>query len=103
MVDCGRSAAGHTQHMRIGSLHSLGRYDCLFVSPHAGDATLSCIGRMLWERDRGLRVLVLTVFAGADAREDSEALDRLGFDEMRLELPPAPGRQRSYASFASVL
>jgi len=90
--------------MRIGSLHSLGRYDCLFVSPHAGDALLSCIGRMLWERDRGMRVLVLVVFAGqSDGGHSDEALDRLGFDEMRLDLPSAPRRQDSYSSFAAVL
>ena len=89
--------------MRIGSIHSLGRYDCLFVSPHPGDVTLSCIGRMLWERDRGLRVLVLTVFAVGEANDDGEALDRLGIDEMRLDIPAAPRRHDSYASFASVL
>ena len=89
--------------MRIGSLHSLGRYDCLFVSSHPGDATLSCIGRMLWEQSRGMRVLVLVVFAGSEAREDSEALDRLGIDEMRLDEPGAPRRHGEYASFAAVL
>jgi hypothetical protein len=90
--------------MRIGSLHSLGRYDCLFVSPHAGDSLLSCIGRMLWERNRGMRVLVLVVFAGhSDDSHADEALDRLGFDEMRLDVPAAPRRHETYSSFAAVL
>jgi hypothetical protein len=87
--------------LRIGSIHSLGRYDCLFVSPHAGDAILSCLGRMLWEQGRGLRVLVLTVFAGEDRSDD--LLDRLGVDEMCLDIPAAPRRHESYASLASLL
>ena len=99
---CLSLTAGHI-NMRIGSIHSLGRYDCLFVAPHAGDATLSCIGRMLWERDRGMRVLVLGVFAGGEAREESEFLDMLGFDEMRLEIPAAPRRHDSYSSFGAIL
>jgi LmbE family N-acetylglucosaminyl deacetylase len=89
--------------MKIGSVPSLGRYDCLFVSPHPGDATLSCIGRMLWERNRGLRVLVLVVFGGSEAREDSDALDRLGIDEMRFDIPGAPRRHDLYGSFDAVL
>ena len=89
--------------MKIGSLHSLGRYDCLFVSPHPGDVTLSCMGRMLWERNRGLRALVLVVFAGNESKEDSDLLDRFGFDEMRLDVPAAPRRQELYTSFDAVL
>jgi hypothetical protein len=48
-------------------------------------------------------VLVLVVFAGSEAPEDSAALDHLGIDEMRLDEPGAPRRHDDYASFAAVL
>jgi LmbE family N-acetylglucosaminyl deacetylase len=95
--------------VRVNSLQSLGRYDCLFVSPHTDDATLSCVGRMLWERDRGQRVLAVVVFADgtaagpSGASGESHALDRLGLDELRLELPAAPTRNPAYGSFAALL
>lgn len=48
----------------------LGRYDSLFIAPHAGDALLSCPGRIYSEAERGRRVLVLALFdrPGADAQ-----------------------------------
>jgi hypothetical protein len=59
---------------------------------------------MLWERDRGQRVLVLVVFSGSEgpARE-ATSLDRMGIDEFHLDLPPAPRRNPEYGSFAAVL
>jgi LmbE family N-acetylglucosaminyl deacetylase len=90
--------------VRVDNFQNLGRYDCLFVSPHTDDATLSCVGRMLWERDRGQRVLAVVVFAdGGGTSGESHALERLGIDELRLELPSAPTRNPAYGSFAAVL
>jgi LmbE family N-acetylglucosaminyl deacetylase len=91
--------------VRVDNVHSLARYDCLFISPHTDDATLSCVGRMLWERNRGQRVLVVVVFAEGPTRGagESHALEGLGIDELRLELPSAPTRDPAYGSFAAVL
>jgi LmbE family N-acetylglucosaminyl deacetylase len=90
--------------VRVHSIQALGRYDCLFISPHADDVLLSCSGRMLWERDRGQRVLAVVIFATASsASRDGSDLDRLGIDELRLELPAAPSRNPSYGSLAALL
>src|SRR4051794_30688510 len=77
-----------THTLRVHSITALGRYDCLFISPHADDILLSCTGRMLWERDRGQRVLAVVVFAATTTNaNDLAALDRLGIDELRLDMP----------------
>src|SRR5437763_1268823 len=57
---------------------------------------------MLWERDRGQRVLVVVVFAGP-AGDASDLLERIGIDELRLDTPPAPRRAPDYATLAAVL
>jgi LmbE family N-acetylglucosaminyl deacetylase len=87
--------------VKITSVQELARYDCLFVSPHAGDAELSCVGRMSWEKDRGQTVLAVVAFGSPSA--ESETLARLGVDEIRLGLPAAPYRDPAYESFAMVL
>jgi LmbE family N-acetylglucosaminyl deacetylase len=94
-----------THNVRLDNIQALGRYDGLFVSPHTDDATLSCVGRMLWEKNRGQRVLAVVVFADGSAGNTTEShnLDRLGIDELRLELPAAPRRNPAYGSFAAVL
>jgi LmbE family N-acetylglucosaminyl deacetylase len=38
------------------------RYDAIYISPHMDDAGYSCGGRILQQRQRGLRVLVVTLF-----------------------------------------
>src|SRR6266571_3854722 len=79
------------------------RYDCLFVSPHADDVALSCPGRLLWERDRGSRCLVLALFESADvSSEVATALRRLGVDYLAAGLPPARRRLAADAPFGEV-
>lgn len=94
-----------THNVRVHSIQGLGRYDCLFISPHTDDVTLSCAGRMLWERDRGQRVLAVVVFSGASGQpaEGSTTLDQLGIDELLLNEPAAPSRNAAYASLAALL
>ncbi len=59
----------------------LGRYDSLFVAPHADDVMLACPARVCSEVERGRHVLVLGLFgkSGADARA-AEAVSTLGAD-----------------------
>jgi LmbE family N-acetylglucosaminyl deacetylase len=79
------------------------RYDCLFVSPHADDVALSCPGRLLWERDRGSRCLVLALFESPDvSTEVATALRRLGVDYLAAGLPPARRRLAADAPFGEV-
>lgn len=82
--------------MRISSVPDLDRYDCLYVAPHAHDAALSCAGRLLWEAQRGLRVLQLTLF---DAGVGPRAADVLPADHLLLGLPDARHRVPAQASF----
>ena len=80
---------------------SPGPYEVLYVSPHEDDVLVSCPGRMLSERAQGLRVLVVIVF-GSAGRGDGPApssLEKLGFDVLRLGLPPAHERNAFYNSY----
>jgi LmbE family N-acetylglucosaminyl deacetylase len=57
----------------------LGRYDSLFIAPHADDVLLACPARVLNEVERGRRVLVLALFAAEDAdSRPAEAAAMLG-------------------------
>jgi len=89
-----------------GSVADIDRYDCLYISPHAGDAPLSCAARMRSELGRELRVLVVTLFdppaapsrlAGALVSEGAAA------DHVSLGLPEASHRDPSHGSFRSAL
>lgn len=62
--------------MALVPLADLGRYDALYVSPHADDAALSCAGRLLGERARGQRVLVLLLFESEAGPAVTELLAR---------------------------
>lgn len=100
-------------------------YQHLYVSPHLDDVALSCAGRILRDRARGERVLVVTVFAGLPApdaaltafarfqhrrwgdevrpyqrrrREDARAMGRLGVDYLWLDFPDAIYRDALYTS-----
>ncbi len=78
-------------------------YDCLFISPHADDVALSCPGRLLWERDRGLRCLVLALFESPDpSSEVGAALAERGLDYLAAGLPPARRRLAEDAPFGRV-
>jgi hypothetical protein len=81
---------------------NLGAYQALYVSPHEDEVLLSCPGRMLSERAQGLRVLVVIPFSRAGDGEPGNgegALEKLGFDALRLGLPPAPERNGFYNSY----
>jgi LmbE family N-acetylglucosaminyl deacetylase len=79
------------------------RYDCLFVSPHADDVVLSCPGRLLWERDRGSRCLVLALFESPEGSpETAKAFRDLGLDYVEAGLPPARRRLAGDASFGEI-
>jgi hypothetical protein len=42
-----------------------GAFESLYVSPRAGVAVRSCAGRLAWEREHGLRALVVVLFGDA--------------------------------------
>jgi LmbE family N-acetylglucosaminyl deacetylase len=85
--------------VRSPSLADTGRYDCIYVSPHAHDVPVSCAARILWEAGKGLRILVVTTC-------DSGAAPRtpvgLPVDHLRLGLRDATRRDPSHASFRSI-
>jgi len=79
------------------------RYDCLFISPHADDVALSCPGRLLWERDRGSRCLVLALFESPDtSSEVVAALRDRGLDYLAAGLPPVRRRFKEDTPFGQV-
>ena len=86
--------------MALVPLADLGRYDALYVSPHADDAALSCAGRLLGERARGQRVLVLLLFESETGPAVTELLAR-GADVALAGLAPA-ARRRAGAPFRSI-
>ncbi len=64
--------------------------DALYVSARAGEADLACPARMQSERERGLRVLVVTLFDSAPERGD----------ELFLGLPSAKDRYPAHDPWA---
>lgn len=88
--------------MTVARLDELTRYDCLFVSPHADDIAFSTPARLLWEVQRGQRVLVLALFERPDgATAGAAAAEQLGADFVAAGLDPAPHRV-SGASFGTL-
>lgn len=86
-------------------LEALGRYDCLYISPHRDDAALACAGRMLSERGRNLSVLVVALFedAGGGRRSGGEAVhERLEADCLEAGIPHARRRDPSDGSYRSL-
>jgi LmbE family N-acetylglucosaminyl deacetylase len=86
--------------MTLVSLPELGRYDALYLSPHADDAALACAGRMLGESARGERGLVI-VFFDPDPGGVAEALHERGVDVCAVGLVPGAGR-RAEARYRSL-
>jgi LmbE family N-acetylglucosaminyl deacetylase len=79
--------------MTVASLDALGRYDCLFVSPHADDVAFSSPARLSWEVKRGQRVLVLALFETPDSPSSgAAAIEALGADFAAAGLAPARPR-----------
>ncbi|HSB62232.1 MAG TPA: PIG-L family deacetylase, partial [Vicinamibacteria bacterium] len=85
----------------LAPLH--GRYDCLFVSPHADDVLVSCAGRLRFERDRGSTCLLLALFEPAEGSEEAGAgLRELGVEYLAAGLPAARRRLADDAPFGEV-
>lgn len=87
--------------MRHSSVQDTGRYDCVFVSPHAGDAVESCVARIAWEVSRGMRVLVATLFGERSVPDP--VIEGLGADEIAFDLPTAAARSVRYSRLSSRL
>ena len=86
-----------------GVLPAPDRYDALFISPHAHHVSFACAGRLLFERDRGSRCLVLALFESAESAPGAEpALAELGVDYRAAGLPPARRRLAKGDSFGEV-
>src|SRR5713101_7265793 len=85
-------------------LHSFAPCDSLYVSPHHDDVLLSCGARLLAEAQRGLRIVVVTVF-GDGARPWPDVPSFKGADVRRLALglPDARGRSDYYSSFRALV
>ena len=80
-----------------------GRFDSLFVSPHADDALLSCPGRIRAEVERGRRVLVLALFEPLDGGEvAAESVRRSASLSLSLPAYAAPARPAASARAAMV-
>ncbi len=72
----------------------LGRYDCLFIAPHADDVMLACPARLFSESERGRNVLVLALFErGAAHPRAAEAAGVLGADYVAGGLAAVPERR----------
>jgi hypothetical protein len=69
-----------------------GGFECLYVSPRAEVAVRSCAQRMAWERQQGLRVLVVVLFGDDVGRLPD------GVEGLACALPEAASRHRDYAS-----
>jgi hypothetical protein len=83
--------------LRLTSLHEVGPYDVIYVSPHAQDAAASCFERLSSEAGRGRRILVATVFPTEGGRVGCDA------DVLDLGQPPAPQRDPSYRRLRATL
>jgi hypothetical protein len=68
----------------------IGHCDALYVSARAGEAELACAARMRSERERGLRVLVVTLFDPGSERDG----------ELFLGLPRANERDPNHDPWA---
>ncbi len=76
--------------------------DSLYLSPHLDDAVMACAARLLAERGRGERILMITLFepAAGDVTRWSARVRDLGVQECPLGLPGAPRRNPRYGSFS---
>ena len=77
------------EYRRLAGVHEVGPYDTVYVAAREEDAAVSCAGRLLWERGRGLRALIVTVFDAADGPS-------LDADHLALGLPGPGNRDAQY-------
>lgn len=86
--------------MLLESGERLGRYDSLWVGPSVDSLLLSCLARLEWERERGLKGLVVVPGSEPGVALPSggaEVLNRLGVDHLALA---APGLEPAGVPFA---
>jgi hypothetical protein len=76
---------GSPSPRRLAAVSETGAYDAVYVSTYHWDAAISCAGRLVADRRRGQRGLVVTVFEGAEARAS-------GADHLALGFPRASHR-----------
>jgi len=81
-----------------------GQYDSLYVSAHPDDPVLSCAARLSSEQRRRARILVVSLFAGAQDASPAavaarNALARVGGTLVGAGVPEARERNPYYGSF----
>jgi len=85
--------------------------DSLYLSPHRDDVALSCAARLLAERSRGERILIVTLFGpgpgDGKGRDGGTALPsvrlrHLGFAHRDLGWPEARSRTPRYRSLSAL-
>lgn len=70
------------------SAPDLGPFDSIYVSRDADDAAVSCPGRIVWERARGVKTLVVSLAPGAAAAPAAPpATERLAVEHLALGVP----------------
>jgi LmbE family N-acetylglucosaminyl deacetylase len=85
----------------------IGTFDNVYVSPHWDDVPLACGARLLRDRGRRVKVLIVTLFGpgpaelAADVTLARKLLD-LEVSHLSLSLPEARDRSPRYASFAAL-
>lgn len=92
--------------MRLRALADAEGYDAVFLSPHVDDAPVACAARLLAERERGSRVLLVVPCGDpAEAVPGSgwpAAFERWKIDLLALGLPSAAERDPAYGSLRAV-
>lgn len=78
-----RSVTPH--HVMCAEQRRFHQYDRIYLSPHMDDVAYSCSGRILHEREEGLRVLVITVFGNGKSLRESVSGSRFGDYAERLQ------------------
>jgi hypothetical protein len=83
--------------------------DALYVSARAGEAELACAARMISERERGLRVLVVTLFDQGPERDGElflglpRANERIVTHDPGAQQPPGVDEETWIAATAAIL
>ncbi len=92
--------------MRIRQVADVEPYDALFIAPHVDDVPVACAGRLLAERARGARVLLVVVCGETSSSQPGSGwpatLERWGVDLLPLGLETAAERDVAYAAFETV-
>ena len=104
--------------MHVADLTDVMKYDCVFLSPHLDDISLSCPARVLEEIATGKKVLIATLFShpgpvdvgkfkAADyasrREEDRKAAEVLHADTLHAGMLDAPFRSEQYQRFTGLM